>query len=95
MTAYVVASLTFTDTARYRAYQARFAEVFGQFDGRLLAADEAPVALEGATPDKVVIMAFPDAEAARRFLDSDAYQAISEDRRAGAISQAVLVKGFG
>lgn len=95
MSAFVIAFLTFTDRVRYRSYQAGFDEVFRQFNGELLAADEAPGPLEGPVPDKVVLMRFPDSDAARRFLESDAYAAISDDRRAGATAQAVLVKGLG
>lgn len=94
MTAYVVATLRFTDEARYRAYQAKFAEVFSKFDGCLLAADEAPLVLEGDRPNKVVIMRFRDSRSAHQFLNSDAYKAISEVRRGGATSQAVLVSGL-
>lgn len=94
MSVFVIASLTFTDKDRYRAYQARFAEVFRQSGGNLLVADEAPLALEGEPPDKVVVMQFPDRETARRFLESPAYRAIAEDRKAGAAARAVLVRGL-
>jgi len=61
----------------------------------LLAADEAPRALEGAWPfDKIVIMAFDDEAAALAFLQSAEYRDISEDRLAGATTTALLVKGF-
>lgn len=94
MSVFVIASLTFTNKDRYRAYQARFAEVFRQSGGDLLVADEAPLALEGEPPDKVVVMGFPDRETARRFLESPAYRAIAEDRKAGAAARAVLVRGL-
>jgi len=94
MSAFVIAFLTFSDRTRYRSYQAGFAEVFRQFDGELLAADEAPETTEGSAPDKVVLMRFPDTDAARRFLDSDAYAAISKDRKAGATAQAVVVESL-
>jgi len=95
MSVYVVAQLKFTDIARYRRYQSRFAAVFAGSGGRLLAADEAPRLLEGVWPfDKIVIMAFDDAAAARAFLDSPAYRAIAEDRLAGADTTALLATGF-
>ncbi len=96
MTVYVVAQLKFTDVARYRRYQAAFPALFKESGGRLLAADEAVQVLEGTWQcDKLVIMAFADAEAARSFLASPAYQAISEDRVAGAETVALLVQGLG
>lgn len=94
MSAYVIASLTFTDKERYRRYQARFGDVLRAFDGELLVADEKPEVLEGDRPDKVVVIRFRDEAEARRFLTSDAYISISVDRRAGADARAVLVRSL-
>jgi uncharacterized protein (DUF1330 family) len=95
MTVYVVAQLRFTDRAAYDRYQARFFEVFRQFNGRLLAADESPAVLEGEWGrDKIVMMSFPDEAAYRRFGESPAYQEIAGDRKAGADAVVLLVKGF-
>lgn len=95
MAVYVVAQLRFTDEALYRRYQAGFAEAFAGSGGRLLAADEAPVVLEGAWDrNKLVIMQFETADAARTFLQSPKYQEISKDRRAGADTVALLVRGL-
>lgn len=95
MSVYVVAQLRFTDEARYRRYQSRFAEVFAGSGGRLLAADESPTVLEGEwAKSKLVIMQFDGAEAARAFLGHPAYQAISEDRWAGAETTALLARGL-
>ena len=88
----VIATLRFTDVARYRAYQARFMEVFSRFQGEVLAADEEPRLYEGEAVDKVVVMRFPSSEEAEAFLFCDDYQAISEDRRAGAQTSSWLVK---
>jgi len=96
MSVYVIAQLSFTDRAAYDRYQARFRDVFQQFEGRLLAADEHPVVLEGTSDaQKVVVMSFPDEAAARQFLESPEYEEISQDRRAGARTVALLVHGFG
>jgi uncharacterized protein (DUF1330 family) len=95
MTVYVLAQLAFTRVEAYRRYQARFPDVFRQFDGRLLAADEQPAVLEGEWPrDKLVLMSFPDEAAYRRFAESPAYQEISRDRIAGADAIVLLVKGL-
>ena len=96
MRVYVVAQVRFTDEARYRAYQKAFPAVFAQSGGRLLAADEAPSVLEGDWPfHKMVLMAFETEDAARAFLEGEAYQAISEDRRAGSQTVAVIAQGLG
>lgn len=95
MTVYVLAQLKFTDEAAYRRYQARFMDVFRRFEGRLLAADEAPTVLEGRWDrDKVVLMAFPDETAARAFLEHPDYREISKDREAGADTVGLLLRGF-
>ena len=92
MPVYVVAQLRFTDEARYRKYQAEFPSVFASSGGRVLAADEAPALLEGTwTGSKVVLLEFPDEPCARAFLEGPEYQRISEDRRAGAETVALLV----
>ncbi len=94
MPAYVLAQLTFTDEARYRRYQARFPDVFAGSGGRVLCADEAPEVIEGDwIGDKVVLLAFDTEAEALRFLESPAYQKISEDRRAGARTVALLARG--
>lgn len=95
MTVYVVAQLKFTNRAAYDRYQARFMDVFCQFKGRLLAADEKPTVVEGSWDrEKVVLMSFPDEAAFSEWSQSPAYQQISKDRLAGADSVVLLVKGF-
>ncbi len=95
MTVYVIAQVKFTDEARYRKYQARFFDVFKDSGGRLLAADEKPVVLDGEwARDKIVVMSFADEQQARSFLDSPRYQDISKDRIAGADTVGLLVHGL-
>lgn len=95
MTVYVLAMLKFTDRAAYDRYQARFFPVFKKFNGRVLAADEKPKLLEGAWDrEKVVIMSFPDEAEASRFMNDPDYNEISKDRRAGAETTSVLLRGL-
>lgn len=96
MTVFVVAQLRFKDRAAYDRYQSRFMGVFRQFNGVLLAADEAPQVLEGDWPgQKVVMMSFPDEVSAQRFIDSPEYQAIAVDRKRGADAVVLLIAGLG
>lgn len=96
MTVYTIAQLKFTDIASYRRYQKAFPSVFARFNAKLLAADEAPILLEGDWPrDKLVIIEFPDENEARRFSEDPAYQAIAADRKAGADAVVLMVKGIG
>lgn len=95
MTVYAIAQLTFTDRAAYDRYQARFLDVFRRYSGTVLAADEAPQVVEGDWDrEKVVLMSFPDEAAFRTWAQSPEYQEISEDRRAGADTVVLLVKGL-
>lgn len=95
MTIYVIAQLSFKDRTAYDRYQAAFLPVFRQFQGRLLAADEAPRYLEGeGSAQKVVVMAFENEAEALRFLHAPEYEAISRDRRLGADTVALLVQGL-
>lgn len=95
MSVYVIAQLKFTKEDLYRRYQARFFDVFKEFKGRLLVADEKPATLEGNWPhDKIVVMEFPDQAEAERFINSPAYQEISKDRIAGAETVSLLAKGL-
>ena len=95
MAVYVIAQLSFRDRPAYDRYQGRFMGVFQKFDGRLLAADEKPRALEGAWErDKVVMMSFPDEAAATRFMESPEYREIAVDRIKGAEALVLLVKGL-
>lgn len=96
MTVYCIAQMRFTNRAAYDRYQARFMDVFRQFNGRLLAADEEPKVVEGEWDrEKVVLMSFPDEAAYAAFADSDAYQEISKDRLAGTEAVVLLAKGLG
>jgi uncharacterized protein (DUF1330 family) len=94
MTVYALAQLSFTDVDAYRRYQVRFMDVFRKFEGRLLAADEAPQVTEGNwSGDKVVLMSFPDEAAYEAFARSPEYLEISKDRWAGAETIALLLRG--
>ncbi len=85
MAVLIVAQLRFKDRDRYNRYQARFADVFRQFRGRLVAAAEHPRVLEGQHgPDKIVVLEFPDEAAALEFHSAAEYQEIAIDRKAGA-----------
>lgn len=96
MTVYAIAQLRFVDRAAYDRYQAKFLEVFQRHSGALLAADESPQVVEGHWDrDKVVLMSFPDEAAFHDWAQSPEYQNISKDRRAGADTVVLLVKGLG
>ena len=95
MSVYTIAQLKFTDIESYRRYQEAFPAVFAKFNGKVIAADDAPRVLEGEwLRDKVVILSFPDEAEAARFSASPDYSAIAKDRKAGADAVILMVKGF-
>jgi len=96
MGVYALAQLRIHDKARYDRYMSRFMPVLEQYEGVLLAADEAPRVLEGQWWDrnKVVLMEFADAAAFRAWATSPEYTEIAEDRKAGAEAVVLLIKGL-
>jgi uncharacterized protein (DUF1330 family) len=95
MTTYLVGRVAIRDRERYDRYAAAFLPVLRQYGGRLLVSDEAPQALEGDWDGrKLVLLAFPDAAAARRWADSPEYRKIAEDRIAGADAIVLMAEGF-
>lgn len=96
MTVYALAQLRIHDRDSYDRYQARFMPILQKYNGRLLAADENPRVLEGEWWDrnKVVLMAFDDADQFRAWATSPEYAEISKDRKAGADAVVLLIKGF-
>ena len=96
MTVYVLAQLRFTDRAAYDRYQARFMAVMAPFKGRVLAADEAPLVMEGTWDrQKAVLISFPDEASCRDWARSPEYLEISKDRKAGSDAVVLMLKGFG
>ncbi|HET7106844.1 MAG TPA: DUF1330 domain-containing protein [Candidatus Acidoferrum sp.] len=95
MSVYAIAQLWIHDPAAYARYARRFMEVFEGFQGRVLVADEKPLIFEGVWHvDKVVVVSFPDESSFRAWVESPDYLAIAEDRKAGATSIILLVKGI-
>jgi uncharacterized protein (DUF1330 family) len=96
MTVYAIAQLKITDRATYDRYQAKFMGVMKGFQGRVLAADEKPLVVEGTWDrEKVVLLSFPDEKAFHEWAESPEYQEIARDRKAGSDAVILLVKGIG
>lgn len=94
MSVYALAQLRIHDAERYGRYMSRFMPVLEQYNGVLLAADDAPRVLEGQWWDrnKVVLMEFADAAAFRAWATSPEYTEIAEDRKASADAVVLLIK---
>ena len=83
-----------TDPAAYAAYGAKAMPTLAACESKLLVANGALTAVEGAAPDGVVMIEFPTVAAARAWYDSPAYQAIVGERLGATAGRAVIVEGF-
>jgi uncharacterized protein (DUF1330 family) len=96
MAAYVIADIEITDPAGYEAYRPLAAASVARFGGRFLARGGKAVPLEGApAPERIVVVEFADAAAARRWYDSEEYQAALKIRQANSRGRVILVEGVG
>ena len=95
MAVYALAQLRIHDPERYGRYMGRFMPVLTKYNGKLLAADNAPRVLEGQWWDrnKVVLLQFEDTAAFRAWAASPEYIEIAEDRKAGADAVVLLISG--
>jgi len=92
---YVLAQISIHDRARYDRYAAQFLGVLQRFEGRLLAADEAPEVLEGQWPhQKVVLIEFKDAAEAKRWATSPEYREIAVDREGSTVATVLSFGGL-
>jgi uncharacterized protein (DUF1330 family) len=95
MSVYAIAQLWIHDPALYGRYVERFMDVFKKHKGSVLAADSSPVVFEGPWDgNRIVVLSFPDERAFRDWAESEEYQEIAKDRKAGARSVIVMVRGI-
>ena len=96
MAAYVIADVGITDPVGYEAYRPLAAASVARFGGRFLARGGKAVLLEGApAPERIVVIEFADAAAARRWYESEEYQAALKIRQANSKGRVILVEGAG
>ena len=94
MAAYVIADIGITDPVGYEAYRPLAAASVARFGGRFLARGGKAVLLEGApAPERIVVIEFADAAAARRWYESEEYQAALKIRQANSRGRVILVEG--
>ena len=95
MTVYAVVQVEIIDRTAYDRYQAKFWNVFKQFNGSLLVNDENPTLFEGDwSKDKMVLLSFPSEADFLAWAESPEYNDIVSDRRAGANVTILLSKEF-
>ena len=85
MSAYFVARFTVKDGGALGAYSKAAAPIIASFGGELLFKCDAAEALAGEPPHSgIAVFQFPDQNTLNEFYHSDAYQALTETRQAGA-----------
>ncbi len=92
---YSVAELTVTDGAWVRDYVRDVTPMVERHGGRYLARTTAIERVEGERepPQLVLIIAWPDRDAAGAFFESEEYRPYRESRRAGSTGEFVLASG--
>jgi uncharacterized protein (DUF1330 family) len=95
MPAYVIASVSDAwDQEKLAEYRERNTDVVAAHGGRFIARGGAHETLEGDwAPKRLVIMEFPDIDAARGWYASDEYAALRELRQAASDTDIVVVEG--
>jgi uncharacterized protein (DUF1330 family) len=95
MPAYVVAFVDVHDRDRFaKEYLPPIAATLAPFGGRVLAASDEALTLEGTVPPgRAVILEFPDLDRARGWYSSDAYAPLIELRKSIATTSLVILPG--
>ncbi|HVM58420.1 MAG TPA: DUF1330 domain-containing protein [Gaiellaceae bacterium] len=95
MPAYLIVETEITDPDRYEQYKAAAPAAIEAFGGRYVVRGGETAVLEGDwQPKRVVLVEFPDLEAAKRFYDSPEYQAAKKLREGAATLNMVAVQGL-
>ena len=94
MAAYLIVDCEVTDPARYEEYKKLAPAAIAAYGGRYVARGGATAVLEGDwQPKRVVVLEFPDADAAQRFYASPEYGAARAVRTGAARMNMILVEG--
>jgi uncharacterized protein (DUF1330 family) len=94
MVAYVIAEVEVTDPEKYKGYMALSPGAIAANGGKFIVRGGESVLLEGGpAPKRIVVIEFPDFEAAKRFYDSPEYVQAREARVGAAHFRAIAIQG--
>jgi len=94
MPAYLIVETDITDPEQYEQYKAASPGAIAAGGGRFVVRGGETAVLEGDWhPKRLVVVEFPDLEAAKRFYDSPEYQAAKALREGAAHLNMVAVEG--
>jgi uncharacterized protein (DUF1330 family) len=95
MAAYIIADVEVLDPAGYEAYRAQVPAVIAAYGGAYRVRGGAAEALEGDwTPNRCVILEFPDMARLKAFYHSPEYAPLLAIRKKCAKSRIVAVEGY-
>jgi uncharacterized protein (DUF1330 family) len=95
MPAYFIVDVKVTDQDTYQSYATQVPPILEQYGGKYLVRGGKTETLEGDwQPSRLVVLAFDDVAAARRFYESKEYQAIIELRQQASDTSMILVEGY-
>lgn len=96
MTAYFVCTMSIHDPETYRKYTALTPATLATHGGRFLTRGDKVETVEGATfTDRLVLLEFPDRQAAMDWYNSDAYQDAAKFRKAASKGGMILQESRG
>ncbi|MGE0258920.1 MAG: DUF1330 domain-containing protein [Alphaproteobacteria bacterium] len=94
MPAYFIAEVEVTNPGGYEPYRALAGASIAQYGGRFVVRGGKTELIEGSpAPQRVVVIEFADAVAARRWYNSPEYQAALPIRLANSRGRAFIVEG--
>lgn len=94
MPAYIIASVEVTDPDLYAEYRSQVLPTVEKYGGRFIVRGGPSEILEGSWhPGRVVVLEFPDADAARRWYGSEEYRPLIALRQRATNSHLLLVEG--
>ena len=94
MPTYVVGDIHITDPAAYQAHVPRALATIARFGGRVIAGGGKIDLLEGdPMPERIFIVEFLTADAARRWYQSDDYQEALKVRLSASHGRVFLIEG--
>jgi uncharacterized protein (DUF1330 family) len=96
MSAYVIVETDINDPEQYEQYKAATPAAIAAGGGRFLVRGGEHIVLEGDwQPTRLVVLEFEDLAAAKRWYESELYQAAKELRAGAAHMRMVAVQGVG
>lgn len=94
MSAYVIARINVTDPEDYQTYANQTVALAEKAGGRFLVKGGRQTQVEGLSPDRQVVIEFPDHETALAWYNSPAYQRILPIALSSSERDIVIVDGM-